>query len=280
MIIYISSYPRSGNSLMQDLITNFFERPITGMELTSQLIKPSVTKNWRYQNSDLPEDQLTLQLLASNLTKSFFSKSAIKKWLISYDLDTSPYTKNCFCLLPGCQSVLTPKNRKKLSGDNNCFFIKTHGFPYNNYFDDEYVMQIVRQPKLVFDSYANFLKKENTNYQKNLNKVIRGKVYCGSWSQWHQKWNESIPSLNGKFLRIRFEDVLSNPYQSCERIKTLIDLDYDSTKQLTSFQRLHQQNPEYYRSGEQQARNGIFTSEQIELINKLHGSMMKQLDYE
>ena len=66
MLIYISSYPRSGNSLMQDLIGNFFARPITGGK---KLIKNKNTKNWRYNNRSLPDNHEEIQLLSSKLTE-------------------------------------------------------------------------------------------------------------------------------------------------------------------------------------------------------------------
>ena len=53
MIIYIASYPRSGNSLTQLTITTYFERPITALNPQSKKAeyyaagKAEFVKNWR-----------------------------------------------------------------------------------------------------------------------------------------------------------------------------------------------------------------------------------------
>lgn len=279
MLIYVSSYPRSGNSLMQNLIGICFERPITGVETKSKLIHTKYTKNWRYNGQPLSSDQAELQLLAFNLSKQFFKKHNLNKWIVLYDLDVPPYTKNCRCLLPGCQSVLTPTNRQKLADDENYFFVKTHGIPYEKYFDNEYVIQIVRHPTLVFDSYLYFING-NGNQAMTLDEVITGKVPYGSWSEWHQKWEQAKSSLNGKFLRLRFEDILSDTHKACDQIKALINLDYNPAKELTSFEELHQRNPNYYRSGKTDGGKKLYSPNQMRLIQELHSVTMEQFGYE
>ena len=287
MLIYISSYPRSGNSLMQDLIGNFFASPITGIEANSKLIKNKNTKNWRYNNRSLPDNHEEIQLLSSKLNEQImsrwnryiFRRYDINKWLVFYDLDVPPYTKNCYSLLPGCQNILTPKNRRKLAVDPNYFFVKTHSLPYQEYFNDEYVIQIVRHPSLVFESYFN-LVNGNSNKYTTLDEVIMGKVAFGSWSEWHQHWEQIIPALQNQFLRLRFEDILANPTQACEQIKELIGLNYDSEQKLTSFEKLHQQNPNYYRSGNTEKEKPSYNLDQIALLQKLHGVTIAQLGYE
>lgn len=79
MLIYLPSYPRSGNSLIQDIIGTFFKRPITGVEPKSKLIHTNYTKNWRYNNQPLSSEQAQLQLLALNLSKQFFKKHDLNK---------------------------------------------------------------------------------------------------------------------------------------------------------------------------------------------------------
>lgn len=265
--------------MIQDIIATFFERPITGVEPKSKLIHTDSTKNWRYNNQPLSSNQAQLQLMTLNLNKQFFKKHDLNKWIISYDLTVPPYTQNCHCLLPGCASVLTPRNRQKLANDQNCFFIKTHALPYEKYFDNEYIIQIVRHPSLVFDSYLSFLNM-NDNQATTIDEVIRGKVPYGSWSEWHQKWEQAISSLNNRFLRLRFEDTLLDTLKSCAQIKSLISLDYNPTKELTSFEKLHERNPNYYRSGKSDSQENLYSPNEINLIHELHGVTMKQLGYE
>ncbi len=280
MLIYLSSYPRSGNSLMQDLVGNFFERPITGVEEKSKLIFTKSTENWRYYNgTSLSKNQEELQSLAANIDKKIFQKIELDRWLVLYDLNVPPYTKDNISLLPGCGRALTRENRQKLASKNSYIFVKTHGYPYQKYFENEYVVQIVRHPKLVFDSYLTFIK---TNYgkAKTITEIIRGKGGCGSWSKWHQKWEPVRQSQENTFLRLRFEDILLAPLSACDRIKNLIGLDFNRDAKLTSFEELHKRNPNYYRSGSIDDSQYCYAAKEISLMQKLHGKMMRRLGYE
>lgn len=284
MLIYISSYPRSGNSLMQNLISNFFERPISGVEPKSKLIKTEFTKNWRrknwhYNDQLLPDDQSEIQSLASKLNRRIFRKYALDNWIVLYDLDVPPYTKNHRCLLPGCQNILTPKNRQKLAKEKSYFFIKTHNTPYEEYFGGEYVIQIIRHPKLVFESYFRFLK-ENGHKDKTMEEMISGKLLYGSWSKWHQNWEKVSSSLQDNFLRLHFEAVLSDTHGACNQIKTLINLNFNPDRKLTSFEELNKRYPNYYHSGKVDSKETSYTLDQLNLIQELHGFTMKQFGYE
>lgn len=288
MIIYLSSYPRSGNSVMQNLISNYFERPITGVEPPSKLLRTRSTENWRYKDHPLPESNEDLWKLSSQLSKrinsrlnrKIFKIYDLSSWLVSYDLKVPPYTKNCQTLLPGCQHILTPKNRQRLAEDHNSFFIKKHSFPYEEYFDGEYIIQAVRHPENVFESYLSFLAK-STKYVKTMDDVIRGEgIPFGSWSTWHKTWEQSIPDLEGKFIRFCFEDILKNSFQVCDQIKALTGLDYNPDASLDNFSELSKRDPKYYRSGKLTANESKYTVDQMRLIRELHGDMMQKLGYE
>ena len=153
MIIYIASYPRSGNSLTQKTITTYFERPITALTPKSKCAEfyanggASFIKNWRYNVQPISGNDKIWQLLWNKLNKRIFKIYDLNKWIALYDLDVPPYSKNCRFLLPGCGNVLTPKNRKLLAADlNSHIFIKTHELPFKNYFEGEYVIQPIRHP--------------------------------------------------------------------------------------------------------------------------------------
>ena len=151
--------------------------------------------------------------------------------------------------------------------------------PYQECFKGEYVVQVVRHPSLVFESYHHFVNK-NVKKDVSLNEVIMGKVPYGSWSEWHQQWEQVTPALEGQFLRLHFEDILKNPTQACQQIKELTGLEYDSQQALTSFEELHKRSPNYFRSGKTKKTEQSYTSEQIGLLQKLHGVTIAQLGYE
>ena len=279
MIVYIASYPRSGNSLTQNIIQTFFERPITtddkgSRDKGSQKAKvyasgkiPFVT-NWRWPN-DHPQqpskwDKLQARILQNNLSR----------WIALYDLNVPPYTKDCRYLLPDCSRVLTPKNRQQLATEDGYFVIKTHRLPFKQYFSGEYVIQPIRHPGAVLWSFLN-LKKANGD-RTSLEQVISE----SSWSDYHQIWNQAIALLNGKLIRIRFENALLEPLDVCDKISATIGLGYNPENQMPSFKELNQKNSKHFRAGKVQDWSEHYTYDQIQLLQNLHGETMKQLDYQ
>ncbi|MEQ9236758.1 sulfotransferase domain-containing protein [Coleofasciculus sp. E2-BRE-01] len=284
MIIYISSYPRSGNSLIQQIINVFFEKPWTEVYKPQKPLEkitgvPSYFTNWR--SSPHPwQPKSTWQLLWDKFNRKILKIYDVEKWIATYDLDIPPYTKNCRYLLPGCYDVLTPKNRQILAAEDTPYFVKTHATPYRQYFEKEYVIQIVRHPGPVCWSYLNLLK-DYYNKQKTLDDIISGKTPAGSWSKWHQSWKQAIPSFNGRFMRLKYEDVkLTDRHSICKQIKFMTGIDYNPTREEISFEILQKQAPNYYRAGQNKHWQQHYTSEQINLLYKLHNVTMEELGYD
>ena len=289
MIIYIASYPRSGNSLMQRTITTHFERPITALNPNSKRAEyyanggEGLIENWRC-NIKTFNRQGIWQTLLNKLNNKIFKRYNLNEWIALYDLNVPPYSKNCRYLLPGCKNVLTSKNRQLLAADcNSHIFIKTHEPPFKNYFDGEYVIQPIRHPGAVIWSYYNLIKTElqhNYKYSKmTLEKVIRGKVGYGLWSNYHQSWSQAIPLLNGRLIRIRFEDLIVDRIKACEQISKTIKLGYNPAKKMPSFEELRKKEPHHFRAGKATGWEEHYTDEQILLLQKIHGSTMEQLGY-
>ena len=280
MIIYIASYPRSGNSLTQKVIQTFFERPIStddpgGVNQRSQKANtyasgtvPFIT-NWRWpnDNSRPPSrwDKLQARILNNNL----------HRWIALYDLNVPPYSKNCRYLLPDCSRVLTAKNRQQLAGEDSHFFIKTHRLPFKEYFAGEYVIQPIRHPGAVLWSWFN-LRKANGDTTISLEKVISE----SSWSNYHQAWSKAIPLLNDRLIRTRYEEVVTQPLKACDQISATIGLGYNPDNKMPSFEELHKKDPRHFRAGKATGWKENFTLGQIQLLEKLHGKTMQELGYE
>ena len=287
MIIYIASYPRSGNSLTQRAILTYFERPITAINPRSRKADffasggAYFVKNWRYQVEPSSRKQGVGQKLWNKLNNRIFKIYDLDKWIALYDLDVPPYNKNCRYLLPGCKNVLTPKNRRLLAADRNShIFLKTHELPFKEYFEGEYAIQPIRHPGAVLWSLFNLRKANRNQTTISLEKVIRGKVGSGSWSNYHQLWTQAVPLLDGRLIRIRFEDLLSDPLGVCEQISATIGLGYNPANKMPSFEKLHQKHPHHFRAGKATGWEEHYTDDQLQLLEKLHGSTMQQLGYE
>lgn len=286
MIIYIASYPRSGNSLTQRTIITYFERPITAINPKSSKAEffanggAYFVKNWRYNVKPTSGNQKIWQILWDKLNKRIFKIYDLNKWIALYDLNVPPYNKNCRYLLPGCKNVLTPKNRQLLAADSNShIFIKTHELPFKEYFEGEYVIQPIRHPGAVLWSHFNLLQAEHDDTTISLEKVIQGKFGAGSWSNYHQIWSRAIPLLNDRFIRIRFEDLLLNPLEACDRISATIGLGYNPANKMPSFEELNQKDPHHFRAGKAKGWEEHYTYDQLQLLENIHGSTMEQLGY-
>lgn len=285
MIIYVSSYPRSGSSLMQQIVNNFFEQPWTEVDQTKRSLNkitgvPEYFENWRYDSQVLFPSNSLLTNYWHKLNRNFLKIYNLERWIALYDLSIPPYTKNCRYLLPGCKDVLTLANRQQLAQEETCFFVKTHHLPHDEYLDKEYVLQIVRHPAQVFLSYLNFIHTYNQNSTKDLEEVIRGNVPYGSWSKWHQTWNQAMPKLKNRFLRLKFENVLSTEKSLiCDQIKSVINLDYNPEKHEPSFEELKRNYPKYYKAGKRDQWRSKYSEAQIKLIKNIHNHTIKDLDY-
>lgn len=87
-------------------------------------------------------------------------------------------------------------------------------------------------------------------------------------------------TLQNKFLRLCFEDILLETSKACHQIKELISLDYDSAQKLTSFAELQQRDSNYYHSGKTEKEKKSYTSDHIALVRQLHGVTITQIGYE
>lgn len=283
MLVYMSSYPRSGNSLMQQLINNYFEKPWTSVDVAKRpLVKITGTPenfiNWRYRSDILETNQSNLRKFFKRVNNRFIKNFNINDWLAFYDLDIPPYTKNCRYLLPGCLNALTNENRRYLAESDEYFFVKTHWLPYESYLPKEYVIQIVRNPLNVFTSYLNFLR-DFESVEKTLDDVILGKVPYGSWSNWHKEWNDTSQSLGERFSRLVFEETVIDKISACDKIENCISLPYNKSKSDITFEEMKKVNPKYYRSGQAKSSSNDYSKHSLTLVKQFHGEMMDTLGY-
>ncbi len=103
---------------------------------------------------------------------------------------------------------------------------------------------------------------------------------AGSWSNYHQMWSQAIPILNGRLIRIRYEDVVANPLKACDQISATIGLGYNPDNKIPSFEELHKKDPHHFRAGKATGWEENYTDNQIQLLEKLHSETMQELGYE
>lgn len=254
MLIYLSSYPRSGNTWVRHLIRHYF-----GYRSASIYPEPQGAPN--------------LEIQADGSFELFSY----------YELPHQPGSRLPM-LVNNCSSILSPEVRQQLGQSEERFFLKTHELPFDHYFEGEYVLHLMREPGAVCWSYYNFLRKTEPASFVNLtlDRVIRGRVPFGSWSDHAQAWLDAAKKLGDHFLMHRYEDLSTQPEtEFCDLLASFTGLTYQAPKtSLPSLEHWHKQAPSLYCKQKVSDWRSHFSAAQLHRILKHHGAMMEQLGYD
>ena len=198
MIIWIASYPKSGNTWIRSFLSSY--------------------------------------IYTNNGTFNFNLLNKIDQFpLLKYYNKINLYPKN---LSEAAQDWVTAQQVINL--DNKIHFMKTHnamctinGNPFTNKENSLGAIYIVRDPRDILISYSNFL---NMNYSETLNELTRNNntsflndtvdtknivgSLIGSWSENFNSWEKY--NLTKKII-IRYEDLISNPYETFLKIITYLN---------------------------------------------------------
>jgi len=200
MIIWLSSYPKSGNTLLRSLLSSYFFSQDGNFNFT--FLKK------------IPQ---------------FPSAKLFKKLGIDTDNDDL-VIKN---YIKGQEEII--KNSK-----NSIVFLKTHstlhnirGNPFTNLKNTLGVIYIVRDPRNIVLSYANhnqitledavemltsFTILGGQKYPKDISETIQ--THLGSWSSHYSIWKE-LEKLN-RYILIKYEDLISNTEETFIKILKFI----------------------------------------------------------
>lgn len=274
MIVYIASYPRSGNSLIQQLIEAFLQRPITTVyggsrkpELYAREGHPFI-KNWRSTKSGF----------MPRLFRRIAVGQYLKQHLAYYDLSVAPYTQNIRYLMPGCLRLLKPSIRKYLAQLPDPFFIKTHEPPFATYFAGEKIIFPFRHPGAVIWSYQNYLR-DIAKMEYDIVDIIKGNVPHGSWLTYHKKWLQVKEDMPEKFLPLRYKKSLEQPNNSAKELAIFTNIPFKEDGELPAFEKLHRENPNHIRSGKVDAWKSKLKDKERELIgNTLEPTFEKLIE--
>lgn len=269
MIVYIASFPRCGNSLVRDVIHQYFKYPSTNVyPLADGHNYPKNFEhavNWRQGAEISLWDKRRFWLVWN-------------KWIALYNRTAPPETQNQRFLLRGCLPALTPGARRRLASEPDVFFVKTHEHPYPDYFPGECVIQPVRHAGAVLRSYYNLLNKDKAE-RISLDELIRGRKPFGSYSDYHRAWSAALKHLDKRGLRIHFEEMAGQPERVAELLHTLTGLDYDKAAQPRTFESRQSHNPHMFGYGSNAGWERFFTIEQLHTLWRLHGDIMTGFGY-
>lgn len=271
MIVYIASYPRSGNSWVQQLITWQFRR------LTTSVYPTKLPDSWGIRVVPEAPGLDVRALLWNEWTALYDSRQP--------DCERKPTHR---FIMPGCMPLLTTKNRQRLAGEKEIFFIKTHELPFSEYFEGERVIQVVRNPGAACWSYyhtlllADAMERSALGVQdgdyKTLTDVVRGDVKFGSWTNYHRAWEETAAVLGGLYLLVSFEGLGEHQTECCRIIEQFSGARLLLREHL-SFEQIHAMSHTGKPSGQALGWERHYFKHQLDLLWELHGEIMERFGY-
>lgn len=251
-LVYIASYPRSGNTWARNLVQHYFDRYV------SSVYEEAGTVN-----------------LEQNPDESF------RPMFVDYRTEHPPYLVHP-AVVNGSGRLFSENFRNHLTRLGEYFFVKTHELPFDRYFDREAVIYMVRHPAAVLWSYYNFLRDYEGGVQAGLTleQVIKGEVVFGSWSAHVERWLERAQTLGDRFVVIKYEQLAVDQLEFCGRVSQLTGLPKRQVKnEFPGFDFWSRQSPKFYRSGHKDEWRKHFSAAQLQLLYRLHGPTMATLGY-
>ncbi len=252
MLIYLASYPRSGNYWVRNLLFHYFGRRSASI----------------YRDDYFGDHNLIVSEDGS-------FESLFYEYAHPHDQD-----QKLHCLMSDCGKVLTKAVRQQLAAEDEAFFVKTHELPFADYFEGERAIHIVRHPGAVMWSYFNYLLDEGASPELTLEHVIESRVFGGSWATHTERWCGLAGELGGGYLRLRYEALFEGHADFVEKVQRLTGIDAaENPAPFPDFEYWRSRDPTKFRSGEIGEWESQFSGAQVSLVWALHGETMKVLGY-
>lgn len=272
MIVYVASYPRSGNFWLQTLLGNQFKYPTTNIHVAFDDIEKqrdqAIKAMKRWYDIDV------FRLSPKTLETQFLPLS---DWLLGYN--TPGNANHNLFLLSGCHKLVNELPvRQLLADDSRLFFLKTHFDPFPKYLPGEFVIQIVRHPGAVIWSYFNFKRDMKNMVPDTLSGVIQKDPAYGNWSEYHQKWISAAERLGSRYCLVKYEDVKGRELELCDRLSGFLNQPVRS-RELRPFEFYHKLRPAITRQGKADGWEQNYSKDQIEMLWEIHHEMMRYYGY-
>ena len=271
-ILWIASYPKSGNTWVRAFLHNYLEDAKTPQNI-NQLHEQFVdeVKSHRYQGF-LPDDKVTTDLSLEEIC-------AIRPMVQAQMAAEAPAT----------------------------LFVKTHnyqgeykGYPLHNWQVSSGAIYIVRNPLDVavslkhyfdysYDEAIAYMAEEmagTPNEPENVPQVI------SSWRQHVASWTRGGRNM----LVLRYEDMLAHPQRSFRKIESLLGVKKDvkrlnkairfssfnqlkKQEQAKGFSEKHENAGQFFRQGKTNAWQDELSEKQIQQVIDDHREQMEQFKY-
>jgi len=275
-IIWISSYPKSGNTWIRYFLCNYFY-------------------NKNRQDLDLSLLKYIDKFPNQNLLRQIASKNS---------LESSAYNISNYWL--PIQSEITKTKDKFIFLKNHNALVSLEGRDLTNEIYTLGIIYIVRDPRDIAVSYSNF--DSNLTIAKAVERITSKNLFChvskrnrfdieilGSWKFNYLSWKSGVKNLPRIILR--YEDLINNKLETklklinflsnligfktdFEQIKFSIkNSEFNRLKALEKKKKFHESNSNFFNSGKIGQWKNILSNDQSSLIENFCKAEMKELNY-
>ena len=272
MLIWLISYPRSGNSWMQEIIKYKFGY------LPTYSIPRHTAKEFsdKFPEWNIRREVLTDKDFSINRQSLHSSNTRIYHY-------NSPYLKDNESLqliIPKISDYRISSFRKQLASGKNPYFLKGHILRHwSKLFPGEYIILMIRHPGASLWSLYNFLLSKNEmSSGLTIEEAIEGKTRFKSWSCFYNEWSEIIERTSVQTILIRYEDLQNDFKGCCNNLESFLGLKL-LTNTIPKFRDLHIKDPIMFRSGDPDEWKNKLNEEQRRMLFKLHWDTMRMFGY-
>ena len=277
-IIWISSYPKSGNTWIMFLIANYF---------------------FNIERKD------NFEIVNKNIIK-FPPASLIKKFTTKKELIENPYNISKYWLKAQEQAKINKGNVAFLKNHNALVSVNGNEFTNENF--SLASIYIIRDPRDVVVSYAHY---SNLAFDKVIQNLCDKNLYynltdyhdfpdieiLGSWKFHYISWRDGVPNMPK--IIVRYEDLIKDSYSCFYKIINFLSkilnfkLDEEQIKfsvENSKFEKLqnnenkfgyikNNSNTNFFHSGKIQQWKNILNKSQIKTIENKFKEEMELLGY-
>lgn len=275
-IIWISSYPKSGNTWIRYFLSNYFfnkKKINSDFSILNKIVKFPPYK--LLQNLSIEDE---IKKSAYNISKYW---SDIQLKIIDKEED--------FVFLKNHNALVSVEGRSFTDHNFSLAFI-----------------YVVRDPRDIAVSYSNFDK--TLNIDKSVERIITKNLYChvskkypldvevlGSWKFNYYSWKSGAPEVPR--IIIKYEDLINNTYQTklkiIEFLSNILNFNIDTNhikysieqsdfkrlQEIESITKFHESSNTFFNSGKIGQWKNILSKEQITKIETFCKDEMKELGY-
>jgi hypothetical protein len=275
VIVYLATYPRSGNDLLQAIIRrnlHWMTSQVSGETTSAEAFQAGLDiKGWEVAPAPAPPEGWPPELVWN-------------EGVALCRFEGGPWRR---MLLPGPAKRLDRATRTALAAEETIFFLKLHNLPFKDYLDGERVIQVVRHPGATLWSLFRYLidtrlPATGPNLFKRqpltLDALIEGDPLFGDWSQYHAAWLSCARGLGSRHLWLRYEDVTADIGKATDRVAAFLDQPVMSRDHLP-FGVYRARRPGMDLRGTSRGYESFMTARQLVDLWERHGPLAEAFGY-